>query len=116
MRRAKRRHHERSARFVPGRSWWSSSIDATTWTIFSGPSGNLPAGVETGEAARGRGHQESVAFVDDPLRVARLDMRMPADDAMLVADAADGCHCLDDGGMIVLAGVPEVLREIAFAD
>src|SRR5262245_60296192 len=88
----------------------------TTWTISSGPSGNFPAGVEAGEAACGSGHQESVAVVDHALRVGRFDMRMPAGDAMFVADAADGGHRFDDGGVIVLPRMTEILRQITLAD
>src|SRR2546422_343094 len=88
----------------------------TTWTISSGPSGNLPAGLESRERPRRRGHQEFVTLVNHSLRVLRVDMRMTARDAVLVADASDGGHRLDDGGMVVLARVAEVLREITFAD
>src|SRR5262245_34585756 len=41
---------------------------------------------------------------------------MPAGDAMLVADASDGGHRFDYGGVIVLPRVAEILREIALAD
>src|SRR6185369_13018607 len=91
-------------------------MTTTTWTISSGPSGNFSAGVEPPEGARGRGHQESVAFLDHALRVARLHVRMPADDVMFIADAADGRHRFHHGRMLVLARVTEVLRQIAFAD
>src|SRR5947207_4692334 len=88
----------------------------TTSTISSGPSGNLPARLEPRERARGRRHQEPVTLVNDALRVLDVNVRMSADDAMLGADAADGGHRFDDGGMIVLTRKPEVLREVAFAD
>src|SRR5262245_42178368 len=88
----------------------------TTWTIFLGPSGNLPTRVEPGERACGCRHQELVALVDHTLRVARLHVGMAAGDPMLVADAANGRHRFDESGMIVLPRVTEVLRQIAFAD
>src|SRR5438270_2484259 len=88
----------------------------TTWTISSGPSGNLPARVESCERASRRRHQERVALVNCPLRVVCIDMRMAAGDAMFAADAPDGAHRFDDGRMIVPARVSEVLREVAFTD
>src|SRR5712691_4125889 len=88
----------------------------TTWTISSGPSGNLPARVESRERPGGPRHQEPVTLVNHTLGVLRVNMRMTARDAMLVADAADGRHRFDDGRTVVLARVAEVLGEIAFAD
>src|ERR671935_1599495 len=91
-------------------------MTTTTWTTFSGPSGDLPAGLEPSERARRSGHQELVAFINHTLRVARFDVRVSADNAVLAADATDGRHRLHNGGMIVLTRIAEVLREIAFAD
>src|SRR4029077_19658948 len=88
----------------------------TTWTIFSAPSGNLPARVESGTRADRCRHQEFVALVDHSLRILGVDVRMPARDAMFAADPSDGSHRLDDGGVIVVARVAEVLREVAFTD
>src|SRR4026209_1876627 len=88
----------------------------TTWTISSSPSGNFPAHVEAGEAARRRRHQESVPVLDHTLRVGRLEVRMSTDHAMFTADAADGGHRFDDGGVIVLPRGAQILRQITFPD
>src|SRR5262245_4156040 len=41
---------------------------------------------------------------------------MTAGDAVLGADAPDRRHCLHDSGMVVLTGVPEILRQVALAN
>src|SRR5882672_3583452 len=91
-------------------------MTTTTWTISSRPSGNLPARVDARKCAGRRRHQEAIAFVHDPLRILRVDVRMPARHAMFAADAANSRHRVDDSRMIVFARVAEVLREVALAD
>src|SRR2546423_6795801 len=89
----------------------------TTWTTSSSPSGNLPARLEARERARRPRHQEPIALLhDNALRVLRFHVRVTAHHAVLAADASDGGHRLDDGRMIVLARVAQILREVALAD
>src|SRR3954469_21187531 len=91
-------------------------MTTTTSPTSSRPSGNRAARLEAGERPRGCRHHEPVAVFDHALRILCVDVRVPADDAVLAADAAYGGHRLDDGGMLVLPRIAEVLREVSLAN
>src|SRR6185312_17309220 len=78
--------------------------------------GSQPRLVEMAVAAHRRAHQEAVAFLDDALAVARLDMRMTDDDVRGLASIDHLAHPLDHFGVLVLARETELLRQVAFAD
>src|SRR4051794_2063401 len=67
-------------------------------------------------AARRRAHQEAVAFGEDALAVAGLDMRMADDNVMLLAGVNHALHLREQFRVLVLARNAELLSEIAFAD
>src|SRR4051794_34961197 len=81
-----------------------------------GAAGGAEGGVEAAVAACRRRHQEAVALLDEAADVAGVDVRMAADDVVLLADAQDVAHGLGDDGVLVLARVAEVLRQVALAD
>src|ERR1700733_13449619 len=63
-----------------------------------------------------RAHQEAIAFLDDTLDVALLDMRMPDDDIVLLAGIDHALHPFQHGLVLVLPRIAEFLRQVAFAD
>src|ERR1700745_572995 len=67
--------------------------------------------VEMAVGARRRAHQEAIAFLDDALAIAGLDMRMAAHDVVLIAGLDHARHLLEQFGMLVLARVAELLAE-----
>src|SRR5712692_2975787 len=63
-----------------------------------------------------RAHQETVAFLDDALAVAGLDVRVSDHDIVLLAGVDHALHPFQQLGMIVLPRNAEFLAEIAFAN
>src|SRR5580704_10929847 len=63
-----------------------------------------------------RAHQEAVAFLDDALDIALLDVRVADDDIMLLAGVDDALHPFQHHLVLVLARIAELLRQVAFAD
>src|SRR5579885_2019478 len=80
------------------------------------PARELQSLLERGVASDRRRHQEAVALVDDPLDVARVDMRMADRHVGLLAGAHDLGHRLEHHGMLILPRIAELLREVALAD
>src|SRR5215510_14966673 len=76
----------------------------------------LQALVEGGIAAHGGGHQEAIAFAEDALHVVGVDMGMADDHIVLLAGVDHPRHPFEHLGMLVLAGIAELLGEIALAD
>src|SRR5580704_18244074 len=63
-----------------------------------------------------RAHQEAIAFLDDTLDIALLDMRMADHDIVLLASVDDAFHPFQHDLVLVLARIAELLRQVAFAD
>src|ERR1700757_1802470 len=76
----------------------------------------LPCCFEMAVALYRRAHQEAIAFADDALDIALLDMRMADDDIMLLAGVDHALHPFEHDLVLVLARIAELLRQIAFAD
>src|SRR6202167_3171223 len=63
-----------------------------------------------------RAHQEAIAFLDDTLDVALLDMRVTNNDSVLLAGVDHALHPFQHGLVLVLPRIAELLRQVAFAD
>jgi hypothetical protein len=63
-----------------------------------------------------RHHQEAIAFLDDALDIAALDMRVADHDVVLLAGVDHALHPLQQLRMLVLPRDAELLAEIAFAN
>src|SRR5207237_8029496 len=63
-----------------------------------------------------RAHQETVAFLDDALAVAGLDMRMADHDVVLLAGVDHALYPFEHNLVLVLPRVTELLGKVAFAD
>src|SRR5687767_1578521 len=86
------------------------------WRLPSFDAGSRARLVEMAEAAYRGAHQEAIAFLDDALAIAGLDMRMADDDVMLLAGVHDARHPFQHGRMLVLPRQSELLAEVTFAD
>src|SRR5208282_532840 len=78
--------------------------------------GMLPRRFEVAETLHRRAHQQAVAFLDDALGVALLDMRVTDHDVVFLAGVDDAFHLFQHGFVLVLPRVAELLRQVAFAD
>src|SRR5271169_5264911 len=58
----------------------------------SGPSGMFPRRFQVAETLHRRAHEEAVAFLDDALGIALLDVRVANDDIVLLAGVDDAFH------------------------
>src|SRR5262245_22920518 len=76
----------------------------------------LQAFVEGGVAAHRRGHQEAVALAEDALHVVGVDVRMADHYVVLLAGVDHPRHPFEHLGMLVLAGIAELLGEIALTN
>src|SRR6476619_5234440 len=81
------------------------SIRATPNGCSTGRFEQFAAFLEARVGTHGRGQQEPIALGDMLRRVLGLDVRMAAGHVVLGADATDGGHRLDHGGMLVLAWI-----------
>src|SRR5258708_12530087 len=57
-----------------------------------------------------------MAFVKQTSDVLKDEMGVTANDAIGVASLKDDIHRPDDNRMVILPGIPEILRKVAFAD
>src|SRR5215471_21313559 len=97
--------------FASLRSQWRSELIASL-----PPSGQLARFVEAAVTAHRRAHQEAVAFLDDPLDIIRLHVRVADDDIGLLASIDDLRHRLEHHLVLVLPRIAELLGQIALAD
>src|SRR5579862_3320718 len=58
-----------------------------------------------------RAHQEAIAFLDDALDIALLDVGMTDHDIVLLAGVDDALHPLEYDLVLVLARIAELLRQ-----
>ena len=63
-----------------------------------------------------RAHQEAVAFLDDALDIALLDVRMADHDVCFLQVSTIALHPFEHDLVLVLARIAEFLRQVAFAD
>src|SRR5947207_16011589 len=77
---------------------------------------DLLRGGEVPIALHRRAHQETVAFLDDALAVAGLDVRMADHDIVFLAGVDHALHPFEHNLVLVLPRVTELLGEVAFAD
>src|SRR5262249_30181155 len=76
----------------------------------------LPPLLQGGAAAPPRGHQEGVALAEDALDIGRVHVGMADMDLVLLAGLDDVGHGVEHLGVLVLAGVAELLGKVALAD
>src|SRR5258708_1702828 len=75
----------------------------------------FPSPFQRREGPYRRGHQPAIAFVNQTIDVLNADMGVTANDAIGVASLKDDIHRPDDNRMVILPGIPEILRKVAFA-
>src|ERR1700694_1620325 len=80
------------------------------------PSGELSALLQHRERARRARHQEAVALGDQALDVLGVGVGVAAGDVVVLADLEDAVDGLGHDWVLVLAGVAELLAEVALAD
>src|SRR5665213_4252279 len=78
--------------------------------------GDLASLVERSIASRRRRHEKAVTFLQYPLDIFRVDMRMADRHLVLVACLHDARHLLENRFMLVLARHCLLLAEVALAD
>src|SRR5262249_1243618 len=80
------------------------------------PSGELEPLVQRRVTAHRRGHQKAIALAEDALDVVGIDVGVADDHVVPLAGVDHPRHPFEHLGMLVLAGIAELLGEIALAD